>query len=433
MIWENVQLAFSSLVANKMRALLTMLGIIIGIMSIITIVIIGDALNAAVQGELAGLGGNTIMVSLQERGPHDDDLDSEIDLFGPNIMWGPMSLTGRRPTSEDMISAEMIADMRAYFGDDIQGVSLSHSGGSGQVRDLELFANVSISGVNEDFFLANNIELLSGRFISESDLAEHAMSAVVSDRLAERIFGADADPIGRQVRLFRPTAIEIYTIIGIYRHEPGFMDGMIAEDDVSTAFYIPLTTARHGLIERNHTSITVLGAPGRDVHELTAALQAYFNNVYANNEFWRINVLNMASILEAITNTLGIISLAIALIAGISLLVGGIGVMNIMLVSVTERTKEIGTRKALGAKNFHIRFQFVIESLIVALFGGMIGMALGILLGGFISGQFDAPLVVDPFVVMGSMLFSMGIGVFFGIYPANKAAKLDPIEALRYE
>ena len=431
MIWENLQLAFMALISNKMRALLTMLGIIIGIMSIITIMIIGDALNSAVSGELAGLGGNSIFVNLQERTPEREAADPN-DPFG--MAMGPMSLTGRSPLSEDRISAQMIADMRAYFPDEIIGVSLSRGVGRAQARDLERFADVTVSGVNPDYFIENNLVLVAGRLIDDLDYSERAMTAVVSDRLVERMFVNGVDPIGQQIRLFRPNLIEVYTIVGVYTFEPSILMGDFTPDEnAPTTFYIPLSTAMHGLMERNFTSMTVLGSPNTDIHSLTDALQAYFNRVYENNEFWRIAVLNMASILDAVASTLGAISLAIAFIASISLLVGGIGVMNIMLVSVTERTREIGTRKALGAKNFHIRLQFVVESLIIALVGGIIGMVLGIGIGWVITGVFEVSLVVSPVVVVGSMLFSMSIGVFFGIYPANKAAKLDPIDALRYE
>ena len=433
MILENIQLALSSLRSNKMRALLTMLGIIIGIMSIITIVIIGDAMTASVADELAILGGDNIMVNVQERLVEEPPED---EFFGPggNPFFQPLSLTGRRPLSEDLISDAMVADMRDFFGDDILGVSVSHSNGRAEARDMELSATVNVIGVNSDFFLANDVELLYGRLISESDLSDNSMTAVVSDRFVSRMFPSGISPIGQQVRVFMPNVIDIYTIIGVYRfEESGFMPISNINDDVPTNFFTPITTARHGSIEHNHTSITVVGAPHRNIHALTAEIQAYFDFVYSNNEFWRVNVLNMASVLDTIANTMNTISLAIALIAGISLIVGGIGVMNIMLVSVTERTREIGTRKALGAKNYHIQFQFVMEALIIALIGGIIGMLLGIAAGTAVTQLFEAPLVVSPTVIFGSMLFSMIIGIFFGIYPANKAAKLDPIEALRYE
>ena len=430
MLRENIWLAFSSLRSNKMRALLTMLGIIIGIMSIITIVVIGDALSASIAEELGALGADTILINVQERRVEEVTHDDPFATFDMRL-----SLTGRRPLSEDLISNQMVSDFRFHFQEDILGVSIDRGGGSAEVRDLDRTANVSVRGINPDYFLANRVEVVNGRLLSETDLSNGSMVALVSDRLVDRMFDAGYDPIGSQIHLFRPNRIEIYTIVGVYRFEEGGFMGMgpFVNPDAPTNFYIPLSTAMHGIVEQNHTSITAIGAPHRDIHELSVAIQAYFDQVYANNEFWRITVLNMASMLDMISATLAQVSLAIAFIAGISLVVGGIGVMNIMLVSVTERTREIGTRKALGAKNYHIQFQFVMEAIIIALVGGMIGMLLGIGIGAAATNVFDVPLVVSPLVVIGSMLFSSAIGVFFGLYPANKAAKLDPIDALRYE
>ena len=431
MIWENIQLAISSLSSNKMRSLLTMLGIIIGIMSIITIVIIGDAMTASVSGNLSSLGASNIMVNIQERGAQQSFGRGP---GGPGGGQTIASASGKTPTSEDLISEQMIADMQAYFPNDIQGVSLSYSGGNAKAQNRELYANVSITGANTDYLLANNVELLSGRLLSDADLAEKSMTAVVSDRLVAKMFADGSDPIGQQVRLYKSNVIEIYSIVGVYKYEQsGFMSSMASEEDLSTTLYIPLTTAKRDLLEKNFTSITVIGAPNSDVRELTSLLQNYFDGIFSSNETWRINVSNMSSILDTVTSTLSTISTAIAFIAGISLLVGGIGVMNIMLVSVTERTREIGIRKALGAKNFHIQFQFLMEALIITLIGGIIGMLSGIALGAVITNMFNVSLVISPFVVVGSVLFSIVIGVFFGLYPANKAAKLDPIEALRYE
>jgi len=432
LIYENALLALSSLRANKMRALLTMLGIIIGIMSIITIVILGDAMTALVHEDLAVFGVNSIVVSVQERGRHEHD--GEADPFAPIAQPAGVSLRGITPLSDDLISDQMISDLWTLFPNEIEGISLNHSRGIGVVRDGELEANVTITGVNSDSLIANNINLLHGRLISEADLQERGMVVLISDVLAERMFPDGIDPIGRQVKLYLPTSIEIYTVIGVYEYEfIGFL-GTVAREDIPTPFYIPLTTARQDLLEQNFATITVLSALDHDIHQFTASLQSHFDAIYAGNENWRISVTNMASVLDVVLNMVSTISLVISMIAGISLLVGGIGVMNIMLVSVTERTREIGTRKALGAKNFHIQIQFVMEALVIALVGGIIGMILGILGGAALTPLVvDAPIVVTPFVVIGSMLFSMSIGVFFGIYPANKAAKLDPIEALRYE
>ncbi len=426
MLWEFISLAIESLKSNKMRALLTMLGIIIGIMSIISIVIIGDAMTSSVTDSLSTLGTNNITVSLQERGKESS-----------NMMMGTVSRassSGKIPTTEDLISDQMISDLSQNFSEEIAGVSLSYSGGNAQAREGEVYANISINGVNADFVNANNIEILAGRFLSENDIATKSQTAVVSDKFVKNIFADMDSAIGKEVKIYKDKSIEMYTVIGIYEYQQtGFGGSTASDQDIRTTFYIPVSTAKQDLIEKNYNYITVVGSEESDVNDLTDRIQKYFDNVYTNNKDWKLSVTNLTTMLDTVTSTLNTISIAIAFIAGISLLVGGIGVMNIMLVSVTERTREIGTRKALGAKNFHIQFQFVIEAIIISSIGGVIGLLLGIGVGAIIAKIFSVPLVISPFVSIGSVLFSMAIGVFFGLFPANKAAKLDPIEALRYE
>lgn len=430
MIWENIMLAISSLKSNKMRAFLTMLGIIIGIMSIIAIMIIGDAMTASVTGELSSLGTNNITLSIQEK----SDESAFGFMMGMGAEVSRSSQSGKSPTSDDLISDKMIEDMKENFPDEVLGVSVSYSGGNAQAKDGDLYANVSITGTNDDYTVANSITILNGRFTSAADVNDKSQTAVVSDKFVNNMFPNGEDPIGQQVKVYKSQSIEIYTIVGVYKYEnSGFMGSTASEKDMSTTFYIPVTTAKQDLIEKNYNYVTAIGAASTDVNELTNMLQRYFDLLYAGNSDWKVSVSNMSSMLDTVNSMLSTISIAIAFIAGISLLVGGIGVMNIMLVSVTERTREIGTRKALGAKNFHIQLQFVMEAIIIAAIGGIIGLLLGIAVGWGITTIFAVPLVLSPVVIVGSVLFSMVIGVFFGLYPANKAAKLDPIEALRYE
>jgi len=429
MILENVALAFNSLKSNKMRALLTMLGIIIGIMSIISIVIIGDAMTSSVSDNLSSLGAGNVTVSVQEKGVRAQD-----PFGGRGAMLIAAASGGKTPESDDLISDQMITGLKASFPAEIEGVSLSHTAGGAQARDGDLYANVSVTGVSADYIKANSVTMLSGTFITDADVNEISQSAVVSDRLTGNLFPDGSDPLGKQIKIYKSNSIELYNIVGVYQYQQlGFGGSTVSDADLSTALYIPVSAAKQHLLEKNYTTMTITASPGSDVESLTAKVQSYFDVLYSHNETWRVNVSNMASMLDTVTSTLGTISTAIAFIAGISLLVGGIGVMNIMLVSVTERTREIGTRKALGAKNFHIRFQFVTEAIIISSVGGLLGLLLGICVGAAISTLFSVPLVLSAASIAGSVFFSMAIGVFFGLYPANKAAKLDPIDALRYE
>ena len=213
------------------------------------------------------------------------------------------------------------------------------------------------------------------------------------------------------------------------------MMGAAASDaDITTDLFIPIQTEWKltGTIE-GYYYINVMTKQGTDSRALAQDFQDYFNRFYTRNQDFQIMAISLDSVIDQYASMMGTVQVAIAVIAAISLLVGGIGVMNIMLVSVTERTREIGTRKALGAKNSAIRMQFIVESVIICLIGGIIGIIFGMLLGyaGASLLGFPAHPSVDAILI--AVCFSMAIGVFFGYYPANKAAKLDPIEALRYE
>ncbi|AFV03691.1 MULTISPECIES: ABC transporter permease [unclassified Dehalobacter] len=444
MIWENIVLALASLRANKMRALLTMLGIIIGITSVIAIVTIGNAMTASVSSNMSSFGTNNITVMVREKSEKQRTMPGGMMMMtggggGAPPGSGGKGMRGSGNTSEpqdsDLISEEMITKMEQTFPTEIAGVSLSESVGSATAKDGDLDANVMITGTNTDYQLANDLEILEGRYISDKDIENYRNVAVVSDKFVKNMFPDGTDPLSKVVKVYTDSKIELYTIIGVYKYDESTMgqQSTSSEEDVSTSLYIPFPIAKLDSDQKNYQSITVIASSGTDVLTFSDDLQTYLDNVYRTNTVWGAKVNSMESALESITSTLNTIKTAIAFIAGISLLVGGIGVMNIMLVSVTERTREIGTRKALGAKNFHIRLQFVTEAVIISGIGGLIGIIIGTTVGAIVSVTLNAPVTISLLVTIISFLFSMAIGVFFGYYPANKAAKLDPIEALRYE
>ena len=337
------------------------------------------------------------------------------------------------PDDKDLITMDTIKDLEETFSDKIKAVSVSETKDSGKAKDGTAYANVSIKGTNPGYADVENIELIDGRYISDKDMDSAKKVAVVSDKLVTKIFGEGADPIGEQVKIYTSDAIYSYTIIGIYEYKSTGTVTTASEEKLTTDLYIPVTAVKTSSTDKNYQSLTIRANDDVDIQDFTDEVQSYFDQIYARNTEWEASVSNMESMLESMTSMMSTIALAISAIAGISLVVGGIGVMNIMLVSVTERTREIGTRKALGAKGSHIKMQFIIESMIICAMGGIIGIILGIVCGAVASNLMGYAVVISPVVILGSFTFSMAIGVFFGYYPAKKAASLDPIEALRYE
>lgn len=419
-LYENILLAISGLRANKMRALLTMLGIIIGIGSVIGIVMVGDSMTNSMTSSLQEMGANTVQISLQER---ETENGTSYSVY---------------MDEEDYINDEMIEAFLQDYGDVVESVSLQEAMGTGRVTEGHRYANVSISGVNSGYQSANHLTMLGGRFIGDKDNKGVKNVAVVSDRLVNNMFGQGQNPLGKEIKVNCGKEQYTFTIIGVYQYEQNAMMAMMgaaaSDADITTDLFIPIQTEWKltGTIE-GYYYINVMTKQGTDSRALAQDFQDYFNRFYTRNQDFQIMAISLDSVIDQYASIMGTVQVAIAVIAAISLLVGGIGVMNIMLVSVTERTREIGTRKALGAKNSAIRMQFIVESVIICLIGGIIGIIFGMLLGyaGASLLGFPAHPSVDAILI--AVCFSMAIGVFFGYYPANKAAKLDPIEALRYE
>lgn len=434
MVYENIRLALFSLKANKMRALLTMLGIIIGIGSVIAIMTVGDSVTSTVAESMSSLGANNVTVSLEER---KDDEDENASMMG--MSWDSSSdENAKQPTQKDYMTSDMLRQMKETFGDGIKAYSITEQVGTGELQQNAESgkANVSVMGTSLGYFLANDISLVQGSFFSEEELENGAMVALISEDALDDLFHGDANAaVGTTMTVSVNDKYYNLIIEGVYaKDEDEAMDmySMFMASD-ATNLYIPLKTAQN----MNHTSgyqtLTVVVDPNQNPDQLAADMESYFDNIYRNNRDFRVKATSMASMVSIMEKMMGTITTAIALIGGIALVVGGIGVMNIMLVSITERTREIGTRKALGAPNSSIRLQFIIESIVICLIGGAIGIIVGCIGGIAAANYIGASVVPSVRSILISLGFSMAIGVFFGYYPANKAAKLNPIDALRYE
>lgn len=428
LIRESIKLGIIGIANNKMRAFLTMLGIIIGIGSVIAIMTVSSSLTHSITQTFVRMGANNIMAGLRKRS------DKELERGNDGNAGDSQKQMNRK---EERITDEMIDDVKREYQTEITSVALNEIIGNAVLQSGMASANVSISGINRGYFDSNDSRLLCGRYLSERDVQERKPVIMISDKLAGQLFGGD-----RQSALGRPLTIAIgnmnydFYVVGVYKYREDTSFSQEAEEDVVTMVYIPVTTGKEMMhSDDGYGGFTIVAHPQvENLADFAAQIETYMNRkFFGNNKDYQIRTVTMSSMKGSMSNVIRSVSIAIAFIAGISLLVGGIGIMNIMLVSVTERTKEIGMRKALGAKNSAIRFQFIVESMTLCLIGGISGIIFGLLLGAFAVSVLGYSAVAPMSAIVGAVVFSMIIGVLFGYYPANRAAKMNPIEALRYE
>ena len=428
LIWENVKLAFQALLANKMRALLTMLGIIIGIGAVIAIMTVSSSLTNSISDSFQEMGANNITVGLKQT-------SSTTETRSNGLKFGAANRNSM-VEKEDLITDDMLSELKTEFSDKIDAIAISETVASGTVHDGSNTANISISGINSEYFSSDDVTLLAGRRLTSNDNTGKKKVIMISDKVVDQIFDGDS-----QKALSQKIQVEIdgvyyqYYVVGVYKYESNNSFSSSSDEDNTTTAYIPILTGKaqtHS--DEGYQQFTVVTKSGIDsVSTFATQIENFFAPYYSSNEDYKVSTTTMESMTESMSDMIGTVSIAISFIAGISLLVGGIGVMNIMLVSITERTREIGTRKALGAKNSSIRFQFIIESMILCLIGGILGIFVGFLLGVIAASILGYSAAVPVAAIIVAVGFSMVIGIFFGYYPANKAARMDPIEALRYE
>ena len=400
---ESFLMAWASLIANKMRSILTMLGIIIGVAAVIALVSIGNGVKQDIQNSISSLGSNLLMV-----------------------MPGAPRTPGVRPSAGSMKSLK-VSDYEAISKLDGVKAASPMTNGSYVVIYQNKNWTTSVSGVSYNYLDVNNWSMKSGRFLSEKNVQNRERVAVVGKTVVKNLFG-DEDPVGAEIRVKNIP----FRIIGVLNSKGSGAMGNDQDDMV----VIPYTTAMERVEGVDYLRmIYVVGKDENGIDRLQSDIENLLRVRHGikDTNLDDFNIQNMNSIMETMEETTGTLTLFLGAVAAISLVVGGIGIMNIMLVSVTERTREIGVRKALGATYSVIVTQFLIEAVVISLMGGIIGIILGTgssKLIGMASGM--STVISVPTIVM-SFAFSMAIGLIFGIYPARKAAKLNPIDALHYE
>ncbi len=403
MLGENMIMAFHAIMANKMRSFLTMLGIIIGIGSVISIVSIGDTMRGLFADLYKDAGATQAVVSI-----------------GYNV---------EDVRDSDYFTLDELDKIREVFGDEIAYID-SYASTNANVLAGRTNMKFDLQGIDWGYNDVQPVTMVSGRYLNEGDILGRKKNVVMEAESAGKLFGTE-NAVGKTFRTTVYGDTDIYTVVGVYKKEMSAFQKLLmgGSGDTGSA-YIPYTLLTWPNDQFFYCRL--YAKDGTDMVDFMSRLTAYLGKLKDRkaDDFYTNTV---ADEMGSIDSLMGGLSMAVGGIAAISLLVGGIGIMNIMLVSVTERTREIGIRKALGARTRDVLIQFLTESAILSALGGIIGVLLAVSLvtaGGAVLGL---PVVIKPGIIILAVSFSAVVGIFFGIYPASKAAKANPIDALRYE
>ncbi len=385
------KMAGKSILGNKMRTFLTMLGIIIGVCSVIALISIGKGSTKSITESISQYGSNMLIVNITGRGSNTMDPETMTEFIDSN-------------------------------SDVFNGVAPVASGSGLMIKYGNKNTNTtSLEGTNEKYADIRNTHVGSGRFLTASDVEHRQRVVLIGTYLKQELFDG-SDPLGKQIKINGYP----FTVVGVIEEKQDS-----SKSSTDDRVIIPYSAATRLLRNATIRSYYTQARNESTVETAKSRLQTFLYKKFSSTDAY--SILDQKELMETVNQVTGMLTSMLAGIAGISLLVGGIGIMNIMLVSVTERTREIGIRKAIGAKRRDILGQFLIESVMLSALGGIVGIALGIALGNWLGKLLSISAIPDIFTVLMAFSFSMCVGVFFGLYPANKASKLNPIEALRFE
>lgn len=402
MLIENMQMAFFAIRINKMRSILTMLGIIIGIGSVISIVSIGDTMRAMFA-----------------------DLYKNVGLTQAYISIGYWVNDTRQG---DYFTLDEMEQVKEAFPDEIAYIDSSASASAKAVYKRTSI-DFSYEGIDWNYQDVQPVNMVYGRYLNEGDILGRKKNVVMDTDSALKLFGVE-DAVGRTFRTTLYGTTDDFTVVGVYRKEINAFQAMMMGQSKNGSAFIPYTLLTWP--NDYFYSLHVYAREGVNLDDFFGQLQAYCAKLHSRNPN-DMYVQTAVQEMNMVDSIMGGLSAAVGGIAAISLVVGGIGIMNIMLVSVTERTREIGIRKALGARTRDVMVQFLTESAILSACGGLIGVILGVSLVAAGGAALGMKVVIRPLIVVIAVGFSAVVGIFFGLYPASKAAKSDPIDALRYE